>query len=312
MSPPVGIVGGGSFGRALARAAARVKRSVVSWSRSERESDDDRISCTTELAALRDAELVFLAVPSPHVSALSEELGHHLDGAHLVVHVSRGLVGNGLATLTEVVREQTPVRRVGALAGPLVARGLAEGEPGGAIVGTLFPEVVEAVREAIGGPRLRIYSTDDVPGVEIASAFVGLLTLAMGYAKAVGFGPGTLAMLATRGMAEAARIGVARGGTRQTFAGLAGFGDLLAATADDGRPELRLGRALAEGEGLESAGARLGAYVEGVRIAEQVHEFGLRSRVETPIASAMAKLVSGELSGEAALAELMRRPAGGE
>ncbi|MEM6290219.1 MAG: NAD(P)-binding domain-containing protein [Myxococcota bacterium] len=312
MSAPVAIVGGGAFGRALATAAARVERSVICWSRSKREPDHARISCTTDMAALRTAELVFLAVPSPHVSALSEELGKHLDGGHLVVHVSRGLVGNDIATLTEVVRETTPVRRVGALAGPLVARGLAEGEPGGAIVGTLFPEVADAVRDALGGPKLRIYATDDVVGVEIASAFVGLITLAMGYAKSLGFGPGTLAMLATRGMAEATRVGLARGGTARTFAGLAGFGDLLAATADDGRPELALGRALAEGEPLQTAAQRLGAYVEGVRIAEQVQAYGERARVETPIAAAMAKLVSGEVGREEAVAALMRRPAGGE
>lgn len=312
MSPPVGIVGGGAFGRALAAAAARVDRSVVCWSRTPRESDHAKVTCTTDLEALHVCELVFLAIPSLHVPTLATELGHYLNGSHLVVHVSRGLVGDTLTTLTEVVRDRTPVRRVGALAGPLVARGLAEGEPGGGIVGTLFPEVADAVRGALAGPKLRIYDTDDVAGVEIASAFVGLITLAMGYAKSVGFGPGTLAMLATRGMAEATRVGLARGGSERTFAGLAGFGDLLAAMASDGRPELDLGRALAGGEPLEEAAKRLGAYVEGVRIAEQIHAFGQRAQVETPIASAMAKLVTGKVGREHAVAELMRRPARGE
>ncbi len=221
MSQPVGIVGGGAFGRALATAAARVDRSVISWSRTPRDFEHPKVSVSSDLASLRSAELLFLAVPSPHVPALCEELGRHLDGAHLVVHVSRGLVGDKLETLTEIIRETTPVRRVGALAGPLVARGLEQGEPGGGIVGTLFPEVAEAVREALGGPTLRIYDTDDVLGVELASAFVGLVTLAMGYAKAAGFGPGTLAVLATRGHGRGRstragpRTGPGRGGAHR-------------------------------------------------------------------------------------------------
>jgi len=309
MSAPVAIVGGGAFGRALATAAARVDRAVINWSRSPREFDHPKITTTSDFAALREAELVFLAVPSPHVPGLCHELGRHLDGGHLVAHVSRGVVGDDLETLTEVVRETTPVRRVGALAGPLVARGLSEGEPGGAIVGTLFPEVADAVRGALGGPSLRIYDTDDVIGVELASAFVSLITLAMGYAKAGGFGPGTLSVLATRGMAEATRVVQARGGSERTTAGLAGFGDLLAAMAEDGRPELALGRALWEGEPLDEAASRLGAYVEGVRIAEQIEHFGTRNQVQTPLAAAMAAVVAGKISQREAAALLMRRPA---
>ncbi len=309
MTAPVAIVGGGTFGRALATAAARVDRAVINWSRAPQDFDHPKITTTSDLAALREAELVFLAVPSPHVPALCHELGRHLDGGHLVVHVSRGVVGDELETLTEVVRETTPVRRVGALAGPLVSRALAEGEPGGGIVGTLFPEVADAVRGALGGPSLRIYDTDDVLGVELASAFVSLVTLAMGYAKAGGFGPGTLAVLATRGMAEATRVVRARGGAERTTAGLAGFGDLLAAMAEDGRPELELGRALWDGEPLDEAASRLGAYVEGVRIAEQIEHFGARNQVETPLAAAMARVVAGELKHAEAAAALMRRPA---
>src|SRR5690606_27838602 len=107
-------------------------------------------------------------VPSVHVGALAVELGAHLDGSHLLVHVSRGLLGDELETLTHLLRETTPVRRVGALAGPLVAKALIEGQPGGGIVGSLFPEVADAVCDAIAGKRLRIYRTDDVVGVEIA------------------------------------------------------------------------------------------------------------------------------------------------
>jgi glycerol-3-phosphate dehydrogenase (NAD(P)+) len=312
MTLPVAVLGGGSFGQALARAASRVGRRVILWSRGARDLGDEKISTTTVLGDVAEAELLFLAVPSPHVSALAHDLGHHVDGRHLLVHVSRGLIGTDLVTLTEVVRERTPVRRVGALAGPLVAKNLAEGQPGGAIVGSLFPEVAQAVREAIGGPTLRIYDTDDVLGVEMASAFVGLVALALGYALGAGFGPGTLAVLATRGVAESARIGEDRGADVRTFSGLAGYGDLIAAVAGDGRPEVELGKALAKGASLEKAAEAAGAYVEGVRIAEQVVAYADRRTVQTPIASAMAMLVAGKANRADVVAQLMTRPTGRE
>lgn len=312
MTLPVAVLGGGSFGRALARAAARVGKRVILWSREARDLGDPKIGATTSLADVAEAELLFLAVPSPHVSAVCDELGHHVDGRHLLVHVSRGLLGTELVTLTEVVRERTPVRRVGALAGPLVAKNLAEGQPGGAIVGTYFPEVAQAVRDAIGGPMLRIYDTDDVVGVEMASAFVGLVALALGYAQGAGFGPGTLAVLATRGVAESARIGVDRGADLRTFSGLAGYGDLIAAVAGDGRPEVELGKALAAGVALDEAAKSAGAYVEGVRIAEQVVEYATRRTLETPIALAIATLVRGQGSRSDIIAQLMTRPTGRE
>jgi len=312
MSLPVGIAGGGGFGRALALAVARAGRSAILWSRQPREFQTQQIRTTAALADLAAAELVFLAVPSPHVPAVARQLGASLDGSHLICHVSRGLVGEDLQTLTELLRRVTPVRRVGVLAGPLVARGLAEGQPGGGIVGTLFPEVFESVREAIAGPSLRIYQTEDVVGVEMASAFVGMVAVAVGYAQAAGFGPATLAVLGTRAMAEAVRVSAFQGAEERTFAGLAGTGDLIAAVAGDGRPELALGRALYEGKTTSEAAATAGAYVEGIAIASHVVAFAKRHSIEAPIAVAMRELALGKASPRTIVADLMARPARGE
>jgi glycerol-3-phosphate dehydrogenase (NAD(P)+) len=176
-------------------------------------------------------------------------------------------------------------------------------------VGSLFPEVATAVREAIGGPTLRIYGTDDVIGVQMASAFVGLVALALGYAQGAGFGPGTLAVLATRGMAESTRVGVHRGAKERTFSGLAGYGDLLAAVAGDDRPEVALGRSLAEGVSLQQAAGQAGAFVESVEIAKQIVAYASRHKLQAPVAAGMARLVAGELSPEQVVAQLMTRPA---
>jgi glycerol-3-phosphate dehydrogenase (NAD(P)+) len=307
MAAPIGIVGAGGFGVGLAKAVARGGREAIVWSRREITLALDRVRTTRDFAEFERCELVFVSVPSMHVATVAEELGRHLDGRHLLVHVSRGLVGDELLPVSRVLRRLTPSRRVGCLAGPINARALDEGAPGGGIVGTGFPEVHEAVREALAGPSLRLYQTDDIIGVEVGSALVGLLALAIGYAKEMGVNPAALAILATRGMVEVSRVGVALGGEERTFSGLAGYGDLIAAVAGDGRPELELGRALAQGLSLEQAGRVAGAHIEGVTIARRVQRLGLRRGMELPICEALADAIDGVLTPSGVLERLMTR-----
>ena len=311
MSLRIAVVGAGGFGRAIAQASARHGHEVLVWSRKERELPEP-IRGSTSMDAIRDRELVFLAVPARHAVEASEQLGEVVDGRHLIVHVSRGLVGSDLKTITEVIREKTVCRRVGVLAGPLTARSLAEGRPSGAILGTGFPEITELVREALGGSELRVYDTPDVLGVELASATVGFLTVVLGYAQEIGVEPGTLAVLATRGMVEISRIGQTLGANESTFMGLAGLGDLIAAVAGDQRPELRLGRALARGADLRAAIGEAGAYVEGVEVARHMMEHAHRLGLETPISSTFVALSEGRISPDGAIEALMARRVGKE
>lgn len=306
----VGVYGGGGFGVALAKASVRAGHSVKLISRRDPfagEAAPERLEVVADAAQLADAELVFVASPSVHVEEVATKLGRHLDGRHYVVHVSRGLVGEGLEPVSHVLRRLTPVRRIGCLAGPVSADCLAEGQPGGGIVGTEFPEVADAVRDAIAGPMLRLYQTDDLVGCETSSALVGLLALALGYAIEMGFGPSTRAVLMTRGMAEAARIGVSLGGEERTYAGMAGFGDLLSAVAGDERPEVRLGRAIARGLSLEDAAKEANAYVEGIVIARRIQRHAARRGIDVPISETMADLLEGGTSSREALAKLMNR-----
>ncbi len=309
-SPPVAVVGGGGFGRAIAAAAHRNGRSVILWSRKGNQQEAFR--CTSELADLREAELIFLAVPSPYVPQTASALGRHLDGSHLLVHVSRGLLGEELTTLSQHLRKTTPCRRVGALAGPLDAEALREGQPTGAIVGTRFPEVARAVREAIGSKSLRIYESRDIVGVEVAAAVVGLMALAGGYGRGKGASPATLSVFLTRGMAECVRIATALGAKAETFRGLAGFGDLMAVVGGDDRPEIRLGEALASGLDLATAAKKAGAHIEGVSIARRMVEFAERANINAPMAAVVAKVLDGTLGPTEAIDALMARRVGTE
>lgn len=307
----VGVIGSGSFGRAIALAAERNEQDTLLWSRRDL-TMPGAIRTTTELADLGDRELIFIAVPAPHLSDLATELGKEVDGTHQIVHVSRGLVGPELKPITAVLAERTACRRLGALAGPLVADALAEGRPGGAIIGTAFPELASLVRTAIGGPVLRIYESEDVVGVQFASATVGLLTVMIGFAQARGTDPGTLAVLATRGMVEVSRIGEGFGAERSTFMGLSGLGDLIAAVAGDERPEFRFGQALEAGATLREAVEQVGAHVEGADVGRHLILHAERFGIETPISSIFAAVLDGEMTTEEAITALMQRPIGKE
>lgn len=303
------VVGAGGFGLALAHAALRRGHAVTLWSRRPIDERAEGLTTTTDLTAVAESDLVLVAVPSSHVVEAARALGQHLEGRHLVVHVSRGLVGDGLHTVSHTIRHQTAARRVGCLAGPLGATTLREGLPGGGVIGTAFGEVADAVRNAIAGPSLRLYDTEDVLGVELASALVGLLALALGFAQELGYGSSTLSVLMTRGVAEVSRFGVAMGADARTFHGMAGFGDLLAAAFGDERPEVLLGKSLARGLSLEAAAKEAGAHVEGVKIASRVSARAKSLGIEMPISDAIAAVVDGAISPRQALDKLMLRRA---
>ncbi|MFV8752020.1 NAD(P)-binding domain-containing protein [Nannocystaceae bacterium ST9] len=309
--PLVAVLGAGRFGQALARGAARTGEVLV-WSRRDPGFDHPNIRVTATLAEVAQAELILLAAPSRHAPMLLHQAGHHLDGGHLLVHVSRGLLDDELHTLSHLIKLVTPCRRVGALAGPINTELLIKATPGAAVVGSDFPEVIEAVRKAIGGPTLRIYGSDDLRGVELAAALTGLLLFTVGYTQRLGLGPASLGALVTRGVSEIARIGHALGAEFDAFGGLACFGDLLAAVAGSDRPELVLGHALAGGATPEQAREQAGGSIEGLDIARRVAEFGVRRKIHTPLAQTIADIVEGKLSNADALRRVMQRDVGSE
>ena len=296
MSEPVGIVGNGPFARALSAAVERAGRTIVvcpSW--------EDAAALERVVA---ETTLLMLAVHADDLPPLASRLGELCDGRHALVHPLRGLVGDRLDPSSTVLRERTPVRKIGALGGPLVAAALLDGRPSGGIVGSRFAEVGDRVRAALASPSLRIYVTDDLVGVEVASCLMGVLAMGAGFARAAGVGPSATGVLLTRGVHEAARIGTLWSTRSETFFGLAGFGDLLAAVADDDRPEVRLGRLLGGGMPLAQVASAVGGMPESVRIGTAVAGKAARAGVDTPIFRALGEIASGRPAGEA-IAELM-------
>jgi glycerol-3-phosphate dehydrogenase (NAD(P)+) len=313
--PIVGVIGGGAWGIALAVAAARAGSTTLLLSRRPPPSLPEGIRLVQSDAEIGElARLIVLAVPSAVTRGIARSLGAHLDGRHFVVHGVRGLVprdgdgsderGHDLETISDIVRDETPARRVGALGGPAVASDLVAGRPSVMVCGSRYPEVTHAFHEAFSTPALRIYGTHDLLGLEWASALVGCLAICVGYARGVGLGPGLLAAVITRAVEEGARLASAAGGEERTLLGLAGYGDLLASISQAERPEVLVGEALARGKTLERALADAGQRVEAVELTARVVDWAAARDVKAPIFAALAGgILSGD--GDALVRELM-------
>ncbi len=311
----VAVIGGGAWGLALAVAAARAESDVVLLSRRELNGSlpkGVRIVRDMKQAAAH-ARLVVLAVPSSVARDVARELGDHVDGSHYVVHGVRGLVhGDGgaedLRTISEVIREETPVRRTGALGGPALAQDILAGRPSVVVVGSRYPEVSEITSAALSSPTLRVYPTNDLRGLEWASALVGCLTIAVGYAQAMQTSPGLVAALISRAVGEASRIAAAAGGEEKTLLGLAGYGDLLASIAQAERPEVLVGQALAKGLSPAEAAKAAELRVEALELIPHITRWAEAAGVRAPIFRALAAGVVEGKKAEAILHELMTLP----
>jgi len=292
-APAVGVIGGGAWGVALALAASRAGAAVTLYSRRADAHGRPGVRVTADYAEVARARLVVLAVPTTVVSEVARTLGDHLDGAHLVVHGIRGLSVGRFDTVSDIVRRETPVRRLGALGGPVQASELIEGRPSAMVCGSHFPEVIAAATAAFQHGALRVYGTSDLRGLEWASALVGCLAIAVGYADEAGAGPGLLAALISRGVEEAARIAAAAGADERTILGLGGYGDLLASIRLVDRPEVVIGRALARGRTLDEAVAEAKLRVEAIALTPRVVAFAKEARVNAATFDALEQILGG-------------------
>jgi glycerol-3-phosphate dehydrogenase (NAD(P)+) len=302
-SPTVGVVGGGPWGVALALAASRAGAQVVLYSRRPENQTRDRLRITTDYADVARARLVVIAVPSTVAREVARALGDHLDGSHLVIHGIRGISVDHFDTVSDILRAETPARRLGALGGPVQASELLSGRPSAMVCGSHFPEVLAAVTSAFQHATLRVYTTPDLRGLEWASALVGCLSIGVGFADQAGAGPGLLAALISRGVDEAARIAVAAGAEERTVLGLGGYGDLLASIRLEGRPEVVIGRALARGRSLDEAVSEAKLRVEAIALVPRVVQLAREARVHAPTFDALASILEG--AGSASIVEKM-------
>lgn len=304
---PVAILGGGPWGLALAAAAAR-SGPVLLASRRPQGDPGKGVTVVANFSELAPARLMVLAVPSSVAEEVVKSLAPFVTGEHYVVHGVRGLVGDDMESICDLVRTRTAVRRVGALGGPALAEDLLENRPSVLVAGSRFREVGDALRETFVSRTLRLYSTPDLLGLEWASALVGCLAIAIGFAQGLGTSPGLVAALICRSMGEAARIAAAAGGDERTLLGLAGYGDLLASIEQRQRPEVKLGLALAKGLSMEAARAEAKERIEAIDLVPRVVAWCEKKGVRAPILRALFGGLHQQRPAQDILSALMTLP----
>jgi glycerol-3-phosphate dehydrogenase (NAD(P)+) len=246
-----------------------------------------------------EARLLVLDCPPAGLRDTARALGDFVDGDHLVVHTVRGLLPDG-ARASEAIHDETPVRRIGVLAGPLWSGDLEAGRPSAGVVASRHPEVVDAFAAELSTPCLRIYRGRDPLGVELASALTDLFVAGVGAAHAVGLTENTVAVMLVRAVRELGRLIHALGGDPQSATGLAGLGDLLVRSRTPDSHAFQLGLRLARGDA--DARAELAPTAHAVRnLARPVRE-------TAHIFAGLLALVDGKLTASDLIARLMTLP----
>lgn len=261
-----------------------------------------------KLSDLERADLIILAVPAPTVRGLLTAASPHLFGSHFLVHAIGSLPpaepGQGVTLISHLVRQLTPIRRIGALAGPALAPDLEQALPAALICGSRFAEVGEAALLALAGPALRVYTTTDLIGVEVARAGAACIAMASGIADALRLGAAVRALLIARGAAEMARLGVALGGNKETFFGLAGVGELVVATERHGSADFELGWLLGKGHTVAEAQRQIGRVCDSPSMVEKAYALAQREKLRMPLCAALHRFIAGDRDEKGTLAQL--------
>jgi len=319
----VAVVGAGSWGTTVASMVSRRTPTVI-WARrpevaeeiaSEHTNEaylqghrlDPRLAATSSLGeAVGEADVLVMAVPSHGFRSVLAEAAPQVRPWIPVVSLSKGLEQGSHARMTQVIAEVLPGHPAGVLAGPNLAREILDGYAAAALVAMPDQHVAAALQDILRSTLFRIYTGTDVCGAEIAGALKNVFAIAAGMAAGLGTGDNTLALVIARCLAELTRLGMAMGGERHTFAGLAGMGDLLATCMSPLSRNRRVGVELAKGRTIDEVTGEMKMVAEGVKTSRVVMELAEEHGVEMPIAREVYLVVNEGRTADEAFRGLMR------
>ena len=298
------VLGSGGWGTALALLLLDNGNDVTLWSFDPKEAQvlretrenpmlkgvplPDALAITTDFSTVPDSELVVMATPSFAVRATARNVAPYLREETIVVSVAKGIEKDTAKRLTEIIEEEIAGKcPVVALSGPSHAEEVGRKVPTGCVAASKDMKAAEKVQDVFMNPRFRVYTNTDVTGVELGAALKNVLALCCGISDGMGLGDNTKALLMTRGMTEMARLGVAMGGHKETFAGLSGMGDLIVTCTSMHSRNRRCGILIGQGKPVEEAIKEVGATVEGYFAALSAHQLAKKMGVEMPICASM-------------------------
>lgn len=317
----IAVLGGGSFGTAIANIAATNGHQTVQWMRdpeqaqkvqTERENAkylpgyklSDNLTASSDLAlAVTEADVVFISIPSKSFRQVAQQLAPLIKANTMVVSTTKGIEPTGFTLMSQVLEQELDQARIGVLSGPNFAKEIVAHQQTGSVIASTDAELVSTTQELLCSNTFRLYANKDCYGVELGGALKNIYAIITGMATTLGCGHNTNAMLLTRSLAEMGRFAKELGADPMTFLGLAGVGDLILTCTSDLSRNYRLGMAIAQGKSLEQAETDIGQAVEGVNTLRLVKQKADELDVYMPLASALhGVLFEGYSVGDVATA----------
>jgi glycerol-3-phosphate dehydrogenase (NAD(P)+) len=323
VSKKISVLGGGSFGTVIANIIANNGYNVSFWIRSAEQADEinnshensqylpgyrlnDAVVATLDMAdAVRDSDVVFLAVPSMSFREVVRTVVAHALPAAMLVSTTKGIESGTFLLMSQILKQESPDAKIGVLSGPNLAKEIAAGQLTGTVIASDHEEVRETVKNALKSKTFRVYTNDDVFGVELGGSLKNIYAIIAGIAAAMGMGFNTNSMLITRSLAEMARFGSELGADPMTFLGLAGVGDLVVTCSTPLSRNYRLGFALGNGQSMAQALEEIGQVVEGVNTVKSVKQRAEELNVYMPLANGLYKIIYEHQSIRTIIASLM-------
>ena len=322
----IAVLGAGSWGTALAIQLAR-RHPVSLWGHQPAAMDKlakaranqpflpdipfpPKLQVTSLLEeAIADAAEVLVVVPSHAFAQICQRLAQQQPPVSSLSWATKGFDPGSSRLLSEVAKEYLPQADLAVISGPTFAHEVASGLPTAMTVAATDRQQAACIAQYLQGDHFRVYTTDDLIGVQVGSACKNVLAIAAGIADGLGFGANARAALITRGLAEITRLGLALGGRAETFTGLAGLGDLVLTCTDNQSRNRRMGLALAEQPSVEQARATIGQEVEGIHTAREVWLKAQALGVDMPITEQTYRVLYAGLAPREAVDNLLHREA---
>jgi len=333
---PVGVIGAGSFGSAIANILAK-NSDVILYVRNKKlakiiaESNtlngkklDNKITPTSDLQFVAEhCDIIFPIVPSNNFPELIDSLSPFLKPYHILIHGTKGLViakkgwekdeamnitKDDVYTMSRLIIERTLAVRVGCLAGPNLAKELSDDQPAATVVASHFDEVIMEGQRLLRNDRFQVYGSKDLLGIELTGVLKNIIAIAAGALSGMGYGENARAMLISRGLIEMIYLGKMLGANTQAFLGLAGVGDLVATCSSKLSRNFTVGERLAKGENIDDILETMEETAEGINTIKIIIRLMKEHQMRSPITEALNKVILGKMNMEQALRLLMKSP----
>jgi len=305
----IAVLGGGSFGTAIANIMAENNHDVCLWLRNQDRADEinrDHINsaylpdyplnpllkASASLAeSVTDCDIIFMAVPSHSCRAVAAEVAQYIGKAVIVVSTTKGIEHDGFKLMSEVLSEQLPDARIGVLSGPNLAKEIVAKQITATVIASADENLNDTIQALLHCANFRVYASSDVFGVELGGALKNVYAIMAGMAAALGIGQNTISMLITRSLAEMSRFAVQKGADPMTFLGLSGVGDLIATCSSPLSRNYRVGYKLGQGKNLDEIVAELGQVAEGVNTLKLLKEQAEQLEVYMPLVNGLYDII---------------------